>query len=564
MLIEQVTEENYKEKIGEGDHRVEIKLAKLQNQIDGLKVTKQGKGGVAGDTIDWGQFYDPTIWAYKILKDKQNNPLKLRGYQDKIINDKARFIVVAAANQIGKTWSLGCVKAIHHAIHVDNASVLIVSRSEPQSIMILDEIKWMMKRSDVDFRQVISDVENRTELQIINADKKGTSVIRCLPCTTSVLAYPATLMICDEIGFWEIENMKQSEYFNRVIVSRTNETKNWTNQYFTMGQIVCISNPNAQQGVLWDLWNDPDFHQYQYCWLAHSKNTLEEYTKWKKKLPTDEFNSVYAATFSSASGGFITDEEYSDAEEEYKIEPGKTRFLGGDFAGEDTVSRDVDSTVLFGSDHFTEKLEDKKITKVKIEYYKEFPLRTKKENVYTQISMFQNLSKFAYDKMGVGDSVKADLKDKGILPEYKIESLTYSLPNKSEVYYNMKHLFEQRLVIIPKGLTKLKEQLLGLRFEKTEGGHIKVHHASEGLHDDWADALANSLFAAKRLLGTTPSFNALKPKPVQSNNPFNKKYTLICPECEKINYNENNGYYEDYNPNNRNFDKIPCPLHSGA
>ena len=519
MIIEEITEENYSEKNTAGDHIVDVKFQKLENQINAP--VQRSKGS---NPVNWYQFYDPTIWAYKVLKDKQNRPLKLRGYQDKIINDKHRFVVVAAANQIGKTWSMGCVKAIHHAIHVDNASVLIISRSEQQSIMILDEIKWMMKRADIPFDSIIGDVENRTELHIENWDKKGTSVIRCLPCTTSVLAYPATLVICDEIGFWEVENMKQTEYFNRVVVSRTNETKNWNNEFFTMGQIVCISNPNAQQGVLWDLWNDPDFHQYRYCWLANKKNKLEEYNSWKRKLPSDEFDSIYAATFASSSGGFITEEEYSDAEREYLIQPQLVSFLGGDFAGEDTLSRDVDETVLFGTNHTTENVENKKITKVQVNFYKHFPLRTKKEIVYQEIKKFDNLSKFAYDKMGVGDSVKNDLKDKGVLPEYKIESLTYSLPNKSEVYYNMKHLFEQRLVIIPKGLSKLKEQLLGLRFEKTDAGHIKVHHAREGLHDDWADALANSFYAAKRLLGTMPSFSPLKkPKTAQTG----KKYLLI-------------------------------------
>ena len=552
MIIEEVTEDNYLDKNKDGDHRVDIKLQKLENQI-----TAPIKGHKKTDNhpIDWYQFYDPTIWAYKVLKDKQNQPLKLRGYQDKIINDKHRFIVVAAANQVGKTWSLGCVKAIHHAIHVDNASVLIISRSEQQSIMILDEIKWMMKRADIPFDSLIGDVENRTELHIENWDKKGVSVIRCLPCTTGALAYPATLVICDEIGFWEIENMKQTEYFNRVVVSRTNETKNWTNDFFTMGQIVCISNPNAEQGVLWALWNDEDFHQYGYCWLANSKNTIEEYNSWKKKLPSDEFDSIYAATFSSATGGFITKEEYEDAEREYQIQPHSVAFLGGDFAGEDTISRDVDNTVLFGSKHVTEE----KVVKVQVEYYKEFPLRTKKAVAYKEIAGFQNLSKFAYDKMGVGDSVKADLKDKGILPEWKIESLTYSLPNKSEVYYNMKHLFEQRLVIIPKGLLKLKEQLLGLRFEKTDAGHIKVHHAREGLHDDWADALANSLYAAKRLLGTAPSFIPMKKTPTATEG---KKYLLICPECERINRNENNGYYMGVNPTGRSGARIPCLLHA--
>ncbi|MCH7950695.1 MAG: hypothetical protein IH875_09510 [Candidatus Dadabacteria bacterium] len=126
----------------------------------------------------------------------------------------------------------------------------------------------------------------------------------------------------------------------------------------------------------------------------------------------------------------------------------------------------------------------------------------------------------------------------------------------------MKHLFEQRLIILPKGLTKLKEQLLGLRFEKTEGGHIKVHHASQGLHDDWADALANACFAAKRLLNTTPSFSPIKTKTTESQSQPDKLYTLICPECEKINYNDNNGYYQGRNPAGLHNSRITCPVHT--
>ncbi|KKM75640.1 hypothetical protein LCGC14_1388300, partial [marine sediment metagenome] len=320
-----------------------------------------------------------------------------------------------------------------------------------------------------------------------------------------VLAYPATLMICDEIGFWEIENMKQTEYYNKVIRSRIQETREWKieykgvnlNDFFTFGQIFCISSTNAQQGILWYNWNISSYNQYRFCWLAKKGRTLEEYNEIKKTMPSDEFDSVFAAEFSSASGGFITLLEYKDAIKDYGAPEAPPISIpiypGADFAGEDTVSRDVDETVMIASINIKED----KIDKVKVVYTNGFPLRCKKEAVYDELKKFNTIGIFAYDKAGVGDSVKNDLIDGHVLPEYKIEALTYSLPNKSEVYYNMKRLFEQRRVIIP-DIPKLKEQLLGLRFEKTEGGHIKVHHAREGLHDDWADALANSLWAANR------------------------------------------------------------------
>ncbi len=555
MLIEEITESNYKEKNEEGIKRVDLKIKKLERQIE-IANKEQGDPLVKDASIDWYLFLDPTIWAYKFLKDKKGNPLKLRPFQDRIINDKHQEVIVAASNQIGKTVTAE-VKALHHAIHVDNASVLIISKSESQSIFVLDQIKQLMLSANISFKEVIGEVENRMELHIKNLDGKGISVIRCLPPTTRVLGYYATLIICDEIGFWEIENMKQSEYYNRVIYSRTLDTQNWENDFFTMGQIFCISNPNAEQGALWALWNNKRCHTYRSCFLANPENTIEKYNMYKNdpEIAQDEFDSVYAAVFSSASGGFITLSEYKDAtKEEYELRVPLTNsvFFGADFAGEDTTSRDVDSTVLIGATPV--KIE--KVDKVQICYAREFPLRSKKSIVYDELKKY-NVSKFAYDKAGVGDSVKFDLKEKGILPEYKVEALTYSLPNKTDVYVNMKRLFENRLIMIP-DVSKLKEQLLGLRFEKTEGGHLKIHHAREGLHDDWADALANACFAAKRLMGVVPSFKGLKDKK-KENEVSSKKYLLVCPGCE---LEGKDGYYKGINKNNKYLERIPCPEHA--
>ncbi len=165
-------------------------------------------------------------------------------------------------------------------------------------------------------------------------------------------------------------------------------------------------------------------------------------------------------------------------------------------------------------------------------------MRVKKEVVYEEIKRLGNVSHFSYDKIGVGDSVKNDLLDRKIFSEYQIEPLTYSLPNKSDVYYNMKHLFEQRKIIIP-DIPKLREQLMGLRFERTLAGHlnrpmIKVHHATEGLHDDMADALANCLWATLRSSGIPVEATFVEHK---QENKSEKKGTLrFCTDCDEYHY----------------------------
>lgn len=545
MLIEQIDETNFLEKNEEGRKRVELKIKRFENQIKKATEDESKRGRFTNpsnkDSVDWYQLYDPTIWAYKHLRDKQNNPLLLRGFQDSLINDKHRFVACVAANQIGKTWT-ACIKALHHATFVNNASVLILSRSEPQAIMILDEIKWMMKRAQIPFDTVIGDVENRTELHLNNADNKGTSVIRCLPPTLAALAYPATLIIPDEEDFWEIDGMTQIEYFQRVVLSRIFETKNWKNNcicgndcnHFIMGQIFAISNPNMEGGILWSQYNDPDFHAYRFNYLANSSNTLEEYNKAKEKLPSDIFNSTMAAVFSSASGGFITEQEWNDAMVNYIPIPSEQFYLGGDFAGEDTKGRDLDHSVLAGVELFIKRnpfIQKIGVHGVKVCYLKEFPIRTKKEEIYTEISTLkQQIIKFAYDKVGVGDSVKNDLKDLNLLSENKIEALTYSLPNKSEVYYNLKHLFEQRKIIVPNN-QKLKEQLLGLRFERTEGGYIKIHHKTESFKDDLADSLANACYAATILKGTPVEAIFIPHTTRKEAIKSNKGDLLFCLQC---------------------------------
>ena len=537
-LIEEINEKNYLYMIKKGSARVDEKIRILQRQID-------------KNNINLYHFFDPTIWAYNLLRDKQGNSFKLRGFQDTLLNDKHPFILCAAANQAGKTHA-ACVKVIHHAYFVPNASVLVISRSEPQAIYILDEIKWMLQRSNIPFDSVIADIENRSELHIKNHGGKGVSVIRCLPSTERVLAYPATLIVCDEIGFWKIERTDPIDYFERVVISRIQETQHWKpkvngidlSEYFTMGQVFCISSTNAQQGIMWNLWKNPDYHHYRYCWLSNPLNTLERYNELRKTKPTDVFDSVYAAVFSSATGGFITAAEYDDAIQQYTPIPSLTvpLYFGGDVAGEDTVSRDVDSTILMGGI----KIREEKIDKVKVEYSKEFPLRSKKALVYDELARFKNIAQFAYDKMGVGDSVKNDLVDRHILAEYQIEALTYSLPNKSDVYYNLKHLFEQRKIILPPGLNKLREQLLGLRFERTQGGHmtkpqIKIHHDREGLHDDWADALANFCWAAMRgsavpVVGNfIPHGKKVKVKKVDYKNKGNY---IPCSKCDEYRWSK--------------------------
>ena len=96
MLIEEIDENNFEVKTKELEAKVESKLKKFERQIELAQKSEKEKGihhkVENEDTIDWYQFFDPTIWAYKHLRDKQNKPLKLRGFQDRIITTSIRLL----------------------------------------------------------------------------------------------------------------------------------------------------------------------------------------------------------------------------------------------------------------------------------------------------------------------------------------------------------------------------------------------------------------------------------------------------------------------------------------
>ncbi len=527
MIIHEINETNFEEELEKGE-------LVIQGKFD--RWDRLGRINISIDEFKAKAAYlmrDPTIWAYATLQDKQNVKLRSYFFQDKVMNDRHRFIQCSAANQIGKTWGLGIIKGSHHALHVNNASVMLISRSERQAKGILDEIKWMLKRASIEYEPFIDDVENRFEYHLTSPDGIGTSVIRVFPPTPAILSFPATLIIKDENGFWESKTctMDPIAYYQQCVEPRTNATKNWKHPFLTMGQIVGITNPNGQNGLAWWLRNNKKYHNYIYCWLANPNNTLEEYNLAKQDLPPIRFASVYAAQYLLASGGFITLDQYERFKaynSKLAVQPGVTLFLGGDFASEEPKSKNTDWTVLYGVIHVKNELFPQN-PRLSVVYWNEWKPGTKRETIYNEIARLKNLPNvhvpfFAYDKIGVGDSVKRDLIARGTFTERSIEALTYSLPNKSEVYINFQGLFQQDMI---EGceIPKLKEQMLALKVEQPPGSiHLKVHHKTEGIKDDHPDALANACYVAKNFNSFMDStFISNQPSPKDRNDSIYEK-----------------------------------------
>ena len=439
---------------------------------------------------------DPTLYFYAFFKSPwdRTKKFKLYPYQDMIINDKHDRIFFAAANQIGKSVCL-CCDSIHYALLNPGHTVLMVSKTLPQSKDLLRQIKSILQSSSLDYSYDIGDSATKTEVyfkhyeEVEVTNSKGEieiekiqlqqSRIICVPATEAALGYAVHKAEVDEICFYD-----NGEYFyNQILVPRT---------YTTKGSITAFSNPNGQQGIGWDLWNNPDYHQYRFAFLDCQTNTQEELEKHSRGKTQEQIDSTLLARFTSPEGGFLTTKEREDMQEDRSsfIPTFLTNqlYIFFDWAktGDRTV-RVIGSPIHKSDDDWADEV----FVHEMVEY--------DKGTTYTKIvdedlkALIKNvgadkIAMVGWDNTGVGKGIEDFVK--------RVEQLgimampvEFSLQNKSRIYTLFKLLAEQRRIKIPK-ITECNKQLSTLRFQKSSRGYMMVHHDNERDRDDYPDALA--------------------------------------------------------------------------
>jgi len=440
---------------------------------------------------------DPTIYAYAFFKDPKNprKKLKMYCYQDIIMNDPHKRIIFDAANQIGKSLTL-CVIALIFALSFPGVTVLMTSKTFPQSKDLLRQIKNLLQNSSLDYKYDIGDSETKTEIyfrhyereEIYDPRLKKTFVqnkellqsrIICVPATEAALGYAVNKALEDEIAFYE-----DGEYFHKQILQpRT---------YTTKGQIISFSNPNGQQGIFWEMWNDDDFHRYKFNFLDCPTNTQKEFDKFSKNLTREQIDSTLLAVFTSPEGGFLTLGERKDMQENRSsLLPSVITtpiYIFFDWA----KSRDRTVRVI----GIPVKKSDKDwADEVYVYEMLEYPQGTEYtkiidedlKNLVNDVGL-QNVAMVGWDNTGVGRGLEDFVKriEQVGIPAMPVE---FSLENKSRIYTLFKLLAEQRRMKIPYD-RQCDRQLSMLRFKRSVRGHLQVHHENEKDRDDFPDALA--------------------------------------------------------------------------
>lgn len=460
MLVDKITpemEENTRQKFAAWD------LAKSQNLVE--------------NNIDAvsSLLQDPTIFLYAFFK-YAGKPLKLYPYQDMILNDDSKRIIFAASNQIGKSIAL-CCKAIHYALTNPGKTILMVSKTLPQAKDLVRQIKQLLDSSIIDYQSYIGESMNKTEIYFKHFGDEDQSRIICVPATEAALGYAVDLMLIDELAFYD-----DGRYFYfQIAQPRT---------YTTKGQIICFSNPNGQQGIFWELWQDDDFSKYNFNFLDKPGNTEKELEKLRKTLTREEFDSTVMAVFTNPAGGFLTYEERKSLQEERPNSlPGISAdpfYIFFDFAKtQDRTVRVIGKAIHKGGDwanavHVHEMLE----------YSQGTPYSDIVDELHELIKTYgaHNIAMIGWDNTGVGKGVE-DFINKVQQLGIPVMPVEFSLRNKSRMYTLFKLLVEQKRITIP-FVDECDKQLAQLRFKRTEGNVLKVHHENERDRDDFPDALA--------------------------------------------------------------------------
>lgn len=440
---------------------------------------------------------DPTIFAYAFFRDPRDlqKRFKCYAYQDAILNDKHNRILFAAANQIGKSITL-CIKAITYALLHPGRTVLMTSKTLPQSKDLLRQIKQFLQNSRLDYKYDVGDSETKTEIyfkhyqDVEHYDKdldKTFSVLEelpqsriiCVPATEAALGYAVDLALEDELFFYE-----DGEYFhNQILQPRT---------YTTKGQIMIFSNPNGQQGIGWRLWNDDTYHKYRFNFLDCPTNTQEEFDKLCAGLTREQIDSTLLAIFTSPEGGFLTLQERKDMQEDRSsILPSiitRPLFIFFDWAKvHDRTVRIIGIPVRKNENDWADEVYVYEM----LEYPSGTPyteiIDVDLKNLILSVGP-ENVAMVGWDNTGVGRGLEDFTKR---VEQLGIQAMPveFSAENKSRIFTLFKLLAENRRIKIPK-IAECDKQLSMLRFEKSPRGLLKVHHENEKDRDDFPDAIA--------------------------------------------------------------------------
>ena len=262
--------------------------------------------------------------------------------------------------------------------------------------------------------------------------------------------------------------------------------------------LIEVGNPFNRLNQFYEHWLDPHFYKIHINWqtgLTEGRTTQEFIDEQRRLLSPQQFRILYDADFPDSSDDTLISEVWlKKAQRDIPDVKGESTFI----LGCDIARYGEDLTVLT----YVEKINSLRIVRAIVSRRKQNTTQTKKT-----IIDFCSKHKVDYiivDDTGVGGGVTDDLEEyydsdyfDDLNPPEVVPVIVGSKSSsdrftnkKSELFWNLRDLFEQGNIIIPKDLediTTLIKQLSLFIYEVRAGKNFVIDNQSKS--PDYADSL---------------------------------------------------------------------------
>ncbi len=395
---------------------------------------------------------DPVMFARDVLD------FMAFDYQQKLLYDTSKRICACMGRQTGKSSTIAA-KALHFASSGRNRTILIVSATLRQSMLMFDKINRFINSGEL-----VGALEYRTRTKVVLAN--GSSII-ALPCGNdggTLRGYTADVLIIDEASFMP------EEVIMNVLMPMIATTK---------GRCWMLSTPWDRNHVFYKIFNDARWSTYH---LPSTVNPLidDEFLEEQRELIGEErFAMEYLAEFVDDSRSYfpVSLIRQCASDDTYQLEG--ELFAGYDPGGKESyaalvVVRRIDD-VLYVVHKKAEK------GKSYTEFDAEIADLNKKHHF-----------KLMVDQTGLGNPIIEHVRELGM----DVEGMTLTARKKEELLSNLKILMEDRKLVLPHDI-ELHNSVNAIEFERTRSGGFRFYKRN-GTYDDLGYALALACFAARQ------------------------------------------------------------------
>jgi len=412
---------------------------------------------------------DPVEFAVKLFNFKPTP------YQEKLLRDESKRIVVRMCRQSGKTTTIA-LRAIWFAVTHPKTLTLIVAPSLRQSIIMSDKIHDFLGSLKPEVKHALIEKQQRTVIRF----KNGSRIV-ALPNSPQLLrGYTAHQVICDEAAFFRDDEL----VFYNVLMPMLSTTD---------GILIASSTPWSTDSVFYKMCNDPAYSKHVVTWREVVEAGLvkrEFIEEMQRLLPAERFQREFEAQFVEDIDSWLPQSLIASCIDSELVPYDFHESPQGDFYVGVDFGKQQDYSVIIVVQKFGNVL--------KLVHVHRFPLNTEYASVIGYIKSLQDRWKTVHsvyaDITGVGNYIVEDMVHSGI---QNVQGITFTVQSKEDMATVLREKMRQKEFYIPYEPVRKRQDIdlcseLNIeKFELMKTGHIRFSHP-EGSHDDvfWATALA--------------------------------------------------------------------------